>query len=75
MSVRVGTLSGSVPQDDDVVTPPVALSDTEQGIPFRLKAGSVGVTGPECAPGVPGESVPGESGPPDAPLAELLSCA
>jgi hypothetical protein len=38
----VGTLSGSLPQDDDVVTPPVALGDTEHG-PCGVNAGLVGV--------------------------------
>ena len=40
-TVCVGTPSGSVPQDDDVVTPPVALGDTEHGIPCGLNAGLV----------------------------------
>lgn len=39
LSVWVGTLSGSVPHDEDVVTPPVELSDTEHGMPLRLRAG------------------------------------
>jgi hypothetical protein len=58
----VGTLSGSVPQDGDVVTPPVAFGDTEQGIPCRLNVGSVGAALPDCV-------VPGTE------LAELPSCA
>jgi hypothetical protein len=37
--VLAGTLSGSVVQDDDVVTPPVELSDTEHGIPGKSSAG------------------------------------
>jgi hypothetical protein len=40
-SVWVGTARGSVPHDEDVVTPPVALSETEHGMPCSLKAGSV----------------------------------
>jgi hypothetical protein len=39
--VSAGTSSGSVPQDEEVVTPPVALSETEHGIPKRLRAGLV----------------------------------
>jgi hypothetical protein len=55
--VRAGTSSGSLPQDEDVVTPPVALSETEHGMPRRLSAGSIwlpddAVPG-ACAPGVP----------------------
>lgn len=52
-----------MPQDDDVVTPPVALGDTEHG-PFGVNAGSVGAWPPD---GV----APGESEPPDVPLTEL----
>lgn len=55
----MGTLSGSVPHDEDVVTPPVELSDTEHGMPLRLRAGSVGAAD-EFAPGV--------GGPPDGPI-------
>lgn len=67
-SACVGTLSGSVPQDDDVVTPPVALGDTEQGIPCRLNAGSVGTW-------LRDRAAPGGSEAPGAEPAELLSCA
>jgi hypothetical protein len=39
--VRVGTSSGSLPQEEDVVTPPVAFGVTEHG-PRRPSAGSIG---------------------------------
>src|SRR5690242_18249890 len=39
--VRAGTSRGSLPQDDDVEMPPVALSATEHGMPRRLSAGSI----------------------------------
>lgn len=75
-SVRVGVLSGSVPQEEEVVTPPVALGDTEQGIPCRRSAGSVdAVPAAGAALGEVrfDEGTPGEGVPPDALLPGLLS--
>jgi hypothetical protein len=64
-SVCAGTSSGSVPQEEDVVTPPVSLGDTEHG-PCGVNAGSAGAAPPE---GV----APGESVPPDTELTEFPS--
>lgn len=64
-SVRAGTSSGSLPQDDDVVMPPVALSETEHGIPCSISTGLVGAVSPDVAPGVMEE---GDAG--DAPCAK-----
>jgi hypothetical protein len=58
-SVLVGVSSGSLPQADDVVTPPVELSDTEHGMPCRRSAGSIPL---------PDEAAP--AGAPDGPEIE-----
>jgi hypothetical protein len=72
--VCVGTASGSVPQDDDVVTPPVAFSDVAQGMSGRPVIGALrssddaasGVDAPispgTAVPGVPGVSVCAHTG-------------
>lgn len=39
--VRAGTSRGSVPQDGEVVMPPVALSEIEHGMPRSFSAGSM----------------------------------
>jgi hypothetical protein len=57
-----------VPQDDDVVTPPVALGDTEQG-PSGVNAGLVSPWPPESVE--PGVAL-GDSEPPGVVLADLL---
>jgi hypothetical protein len=54
--VRAGTSRGSLPQDEEVVMPPVALSETEHGMPRRFSAGSISFVG---------EFAPGDNGTPD----------
>lgn len=75
--VCVGTSSGSVPQDDEVVTPPVALSETEHGIPGRLRAGLATRGLAEALPpeaDVPGVAA-GEDKAPGAALPDVAVCA
>ena len=70
--VRAGTSRGSLPQEDEVVMPPVALSETEQGMPRKFSAGSF--SPPDEFPalgGTPGAVAIG----PGAVAAEIAVCA
>ena len=61
-----------MPQDDDVVTPPVALGDTEHG-PCGVNAGLISPWAPEgVAPDAALGVALGDSEPPGVVLADLL---